>query len=108
MKTISILAALFATTLTAAPAFAQVATPQRTVAVSFADLNLRSEDGRAALDSRIRSAIREVCGNPSPADLRGQNRAADCRAELSARVSLQRDVALAAAQKGGNSIAIRR
>lgn len=36
---------------------------QRTMAVSYADLDLGSPSGRARLDTRIRDAARKVCAN---------------------------------------------
>lgn len=42
-----------------APAVA--AEPSRTVSVSYSDLNLASDKGRAVLDARIRQAARSVC-----------------------------------------------
>jgi len=109
MKTITTFAALLVASLSAAPGLAQDAPVQsRTVAVSYADLDLRSDAGRDTFDSRIRNAIRQVCGEASSADLRGQNRVDACRSELASRVSLQRDVALAATQQSGTTIAIRR
>jgi UrcA family protein len=91
MKTIKTLAAaLLATglTLTATPASAQPAA--QTVAIHYGDLDLATPDGRGTLDSRIRQAIRTACGEASPSDLQGQNRAAACRAELSASLSARR------------------
>ena len=107
MKTIITFAALFAASLAAVPAAAQH-THSRSVAVSYADLDLRSEAGRDALDNRIRAAIREVCGTASSSDLRGQNQVDACRDELAARASAQRDTALASVRQSGGTIAIRR
>ena len=99
MKTITTLAAAVLATVTAAPALAQDANI-RSVAVSFADLDLGSEAGRSTFDNRLRQAVREVCGVASSADLRGQNRVDDCRETLTARAAQQRDVALASRQSG--------
>lgn len=93
MKTISILAA--ALLAGATPALAQPAT--HSVAVHYGDLDLASADGRATLDSRLRQAVRTACGDPSPADLRGQNRASDCREDLTASLAQRRDAVYAAA-----------
>lgn len=107
MKTITTLAAALLATFTAAPALAQDAPASRSVAVSYADLDLGSEAGRETFDSRLRQAVRDVCGAASSADLRGQNRVDSCREELTARAAQQRDIALAGRQTG-IVIAVRR
>jgi UrcA family protein len=100
MKTMTSLAALLAASFAVvAPAAAQQ--PLRSVAVSYADLDLRSDAGRATLDHRLRIAIRDVCGHASPADLAGQNAAADCRRSLAGQVAAQREAAFAAVRPGG-------
>ena len=106
MKTITALGAALLATLTAAPGLAQDANV-RSVAVSYADLDLRSEAGRATFDNRLRQAVRELCGTASPADLRGQNQVDACREQLSTRAAQQRDIALASRQTG-IVIAVRR
>ena len=100
MKTITTLAAAMLATFTAAPALAQDAPSPRSVAVSFADLDLGSEAGRSTFDNRLRQAVRQDCGTASSADLRGQNQVDACREELTARAGQQRDVALASRQSG--------
>ena len=47
--------------LAAAAAPAAAATPANSRTVSYADLNLGTAQGRAALDARIRAAARQVC-----------------------------------------------
>ncbi|MDX3883165.1 MAG: UrcA family protein [Sphingomonas sp.] len=47
-------------TLLAAPASAQ--SEPRTAVVRYGDLDLNSSDGVAALDSRVRRAVANVCG----------------------------------------------
>lgn len=106
MKTITTLAAALLATFTATPSAAQDA-PVRSVAVSYADLDLRSEEGRATFDNRLGQAVRQLCGQASSADLRGQNRVDACREELTARASIQRDIALAS-RRTGIVIAVRR
>ncbi len=97
MKTITTLAAALLATFTAAPALAQDANV-RSVAVSYADLDLGSEAGRATFDNRLRQAVREVCGVASSADLRGQNRVDECREDLTAHAAQQREIAIAGRQ----------
>lgn len=75
--------------------------PVRTIAVHYGDLDLGSPGGRAALDHRLRQAVDTACGSASPVDLRGQNRAAACRRDLSASLAGQRERALAAATRNG-------
>jgi UrcA family protein len=69
--------------ITAATATSALALPYGgpTRAVSYADLDMSSADGRARLDQRIRSAARAVCGSPSPIDVRSYFEMRDCRAE---------------------------
>ena len=106
MKTItSIAAALLAAGLTAASGIGHIAHAQqgavRTVAVPHGDLDLRAPAGRAQLENRIRHAVRTACGLASSADLQGQNQVAECRRDLTASLSAERDAAYAAA--GRNS-----
>lgn len=117
MKTITIIAAsVLAAGLTAASGIGHVAQAQtqaetaagRTVAVHYADLDLRSATGREALDSRIRQAVRQACGIASPADLRGQNDVSACRRDLAASLAGQRDAVFAAAGNGGTTLLARR
>ena len=87
----------------AAPAFAEPVSPTAQTYVSYvqtSDLNLSSEDGQRTLDRRLAHAAREVCGAPSDADLVGQNKARECRADAVARASSQNENVLAAAKRG--------
>jgi UrcA family protein len=68
-------AALAALTLIAGPALAQSASvgdePPRQAAVTYADLNLNTADGRAILVARIHRAAEAVCGpEPDSRDLK--------------------------------------
>ena len=54
-----------ATAGVAAPAFAQDDT--RSITVSYDDLNLSSERGRERLTTRVKMAVRKVCGLPGRA-----------------------------------------
>jgi UrcA family protein len=63
----TILAACTATVLVAAPAMARSsADGLAQTTVSYADLNLSSAAGRATLHSRIKGAVRFVCGSRGP------------------------------------------
>ena len=100
MKTILALALTFAAaaaSLPAAPAAAQGVPAQTTLAVSYADLDLTTEAGIRTLDRRILSAVQQACGPASAFDLAGTNRVRACRADALARLSAQRDTAIAAA-----------
>ena len=68
--------------------------------MSTADLDLSSQAGQRTLDLRIARAARDVCGKPSDADLVGQNKARECRQDVVARTSAERDALLAAAGRG--------
>ena len=65
-----------------APALAEPAQPQNVSIVRTADLNLSSETGRRALDQRLVSAAREVCGTASDVDLEGKNEVRACRTKV--------------------------
>ena len=96
MKTIATLAAtaaLFA--VSPLPAFAQVAGGERTVVIPTAGLDLAGADGHRRLDARIRAAAFAAC-DASPADLRGRNHAANCRAQIIAAARAERDTRLVA------------
>jgi UrcA family protein len=55
------------------------------VAVSYADLDLTTETGQAALDSRINAAVKEVCAKPAVIrDLKAMTAWADCRKDAAA------------------------
>lgn len=105
MKTILTLAAL-AAAATGAPALAQTASEQ-VVRVSYADLDLRSGAGRAALDRRIGQAVRDACGTISASDPRGANDAYRCRDELSVKLGRSRDALLASLGSSGREVAAR-
>lgn len=98
MKTIITLAA-FAAAFAGAPAFAQSADPTPSVAVSHADLNLSRPQDVRRLDHRIAHAVRNVCGEASSADLRGQVNVERCRVETLTVASAQRRALVASGQQ---------
>lgn len=61
LKTTAIAAAAILVAVGAGDAHAQRRLQVRSIAVSYADLDLDSAEGRATLDNRIRSAVRRVC-----------------------------------------------
>ena len=85
-----------AATIKAAPALSQEVNVAR---VETGDLDLSSEGGRRALDQRLFSAARQVCGEASDADLEGKNDARRCRDEVLARVQAERAGLLASADR---------
>ena len=95
MKSLLSVAALGAA-LCAGPIFAQ-ASSDRSQIVNYADLDLRTEAGRAALDRRISSAVRETCGTASDANLRGQNAVRRCRTLTAKLVTASKSQAIASA-----------
>ena len=101
----SILAALALGTLaTATPAAAENAA-QNTVTVSYADLDLKSEAGRKALDSRLAHAARKVCGGtPSIRDIRALTDFRSCLATTKQAYAGQRLAALNSA--GAKRVAV--
>ena len=66
--------------------------------VSYADLDLTSPAGQAALDRRIDGAVRQICGRAFPSDLQTQHEVRQCRAQTRADVQAQRNDAFAQAQ----------
>ena len=74
-----LLAVPLATAGIAAPAFAQG--DARSVTVSYDDLNLSSEGGRERLTTRVKVAVRQVCGSPSRMTLRERAAENACKAQ---------------------------
>jgi UrcA family protein len=107
MKILITLAGLLAGAVTAASGVGHAALAQppavQTVAVHYGDLDLGSAAGRSTLDHRIRHAIRTACGEASPVDLEGRNLVAACRADLTASLARQRDLASAAPARRGST-----
>ena len=100
MKAITIILTAFAITtgaIKAAPALAQETAAVNVSLVRTADLNLRSSDGQRQLDHRLASAVREVCGTASDADIEGKNDVRQCRDATLAKAKSQREVVVAAA-----------
>ncbi|MFN7177470.1 MAG: UrcA family protein [Thermaurantiacus sp.] len=95
--TLAIAGAILCASMTSTVAWASDAAPARTVAVQTADLNLSTPAGQRTLDRRIRSAVKEVCGDPSSLVRGGRQTAMECRAETLAAVAQQRGRMVAAA-----------
>jgi UrcA family protein len=76
-KTVLILAAVV--TAFGSAAIAQPTQQARSIHVSFADLDLTQNAGRATLEARVRVAVSRVCRLPSGTDLDAMNRYRACR-----------------------------
>ena len=101
LVTIAAAALTLAASLSASPAVAQNV-PTSSSAVSYADLDLRTEAGVRALDRRIRAAVREACGTASSFDAAGKDAVRDCRADAFAQISTQRQSAISEANRLGS------
>ena len=107
MKTLSIVAALAASltaTLAISPVAAQApASPDRVI-VRYADLDLSSRAGMAALNRRVLTAVEEACGTISDSDLHGKNLAIACRHRTFGEAMAQARGAIALANRQGPSV----
>jgi UrcA family protein len=75
--------------------------------VSYADLDLTTPAGIAALDARLDQAVRRVCGDPYPRDLIGRRDVERCRAQTRASIQGPRSAALAEARSRAIQLAAR-
>lgn len=100
VRTVFLVAALAAAPLAAAGA----QTVSR--AVSYADLNLASADGSAALQSRLEAAARAVCAPEDYRDLQQLSASAACTKNALAQADGAARTAVAAAQ-GASPVAAR-
>lgn len=94
-------ASLYPLSATAAPILVE-AVP--TAKVSFADLDLTAEAGKASLSRRIAAAAKQVCGTPSARELNTILARERCRknAVASANMQVERLVATRLAKAGRN------
>lgn len=75
----------------------------RTAVVSYADLDLNSEDGQSTLQGRLKGAVRKVCGSYDSRSLKEVRDHGACIEEASA--SAQRaSVTIMAAVKSGKPV----
>jgi UrcA family protein len=88
--------ALGTLTIAASP----VAAKGPSMSVSFADLNLSSDEGTAIFDRRIERAVESVCGGEAPRHPRSRNAYNNCIAQVNAAVQPERDLAIAAHREG--------
>lgn len=83
---------LVGTTALAAPS------AERTISVSYADLDVTTPAGRAALERRVAAAAKQVCANDGLIDPRARLLASQCRATASTRALTKVDAMIAAAE----------
>ena len=79
--TCALLAAPLLATGMAAPAAAQQ--DSHSVIVRYDDLNLGSQAGRDRLETRVRTAVRQVCSTPDRTTLAQRARILECMADAS-------------------------
>jgi UrcA family protein len=84
-------AALIGGTALAAPPISIIREPVRVQRVSFADLNLATSDGRAALDGRIRAAAHNVCERDGESSVEALVSARSCLTAAVAKARHQAD-----------------
>ena len=87
----AVTAGLLSLSAASVPAFAQ---ESRSIAVSYADLNLASADGRDVLDQRIASAASQLCGPSDGRDLVWARAVEACQQATIGAVQPQRDAAI--------------
>jgi len=107
MKTFVILAAFAATlsgSLATSPAAAQAPAADERVVVRYADLDLGSRAGVAALNRRILTAVQTACGTPSDSDLHGKNVINECRHSTFDQAISQARRAIALAHQDGQIV----
>lgn len=80
------------------PAAAASAENIHSQVVSYHDLNLKSDQGIAQLNQRVRSALNQVCGQADVRDLKGRGAVLACRKTAMARTDADVQLAVAAAR----------
>ena len=80
-RSISIIAAVGLTLVTASPAFAQEARETRSIVVMVSPADFASTKARAALDRRMESAIEDLCGVNAAAEGVDWGELKRCRAQ---------------------------
>lgn len=92
-------AAAFAVVSTSTPLFAAgPALVYKTAAVGYGDLNLASAEGQKLLHSRVRAAVRKVCGVEKGVAIKHLRAVQDCRTETMASARSQMNQAFAGAR----------
>jgi len=90
----TIAAAIAFSAALAAPSLSAQVTAQSAVTVSYADLNLGSEEGRRVLDARIDRAVEKVCGRTT-GKIAMDQAIKRCQRETLSAASPARDLAVA-------------
>ena len=98
---VTILAALALSGMSAAPAAAE---DEVSVSVDFADLDLTSSAGSAALDRRIDAAVKEVCAKPDIRNLKAMTAWEECKA--SARIGALDQLSIASPYEGVELVSV--
>lgn len=94
-----LLAAAIVAIAAASPATAAPDSPEHSVSVPYADLDLYSEQGRARLQRRLDAAVRSVCGKAYPGGLYEVNQLRRCIVDTTARARLVAGAVLARAER---------
>ncbi|WP_442680164.1 UrcA family protein [Sphingomonas sp. ASY06-1R] len=103
---LKILPILLLATMTSADAVAQ--TRSEPVRVSYRDLDMHSADGIRALDRRLLSAVRKVCGDDLSIDTWSKIAARRCHRAKLAEVRALRDAVVARASRSAEAVAAAR
>ena len=74
--------------------------------VSYADLNLATADGQAALDRRIAGAVGRVCPRATNQTWMQRMAARTCRREAHQNAAMQRNEAIAAYREGRPAVRV--
>ena len=88
---------LLAATATTSTPLAPVQIFPATANIEVADLDFSNPSDVKTFNARARIAVKQVCGEASPADLVAQNQVDACRVETRAALNVQRDSRIAAA-----------
>lgn len=99
---------LAASLLVCGVALAAPARAESERAVHYHDLDLGSPAGQKTLTARLRWAVRAVCGEPSPQDLRGMLNNSHCRRAVSEQAASAAERAIALHEAHADRLATRR
>jgi len=102
MHHLALVSAALAASVATPPILAQGPVEAPTAHVSYADLNLRTEEGVAKLDRRIHRAVTRLCAAEGIAALRARVQIRKCRETASLRAQPQKLQAIAAARRAPN------
>ncbi len=103
LKYLSAIGALIVASALVVPTVSQAA-PANSATVSYADLNLATGAGRAALDGRIAGAARSVCEIEDSRELGLASATSRCRTGAIASAQPAVDAAIVAGRKGSVTV----